>query len=343
MIKIAVDAMGGDNAPEAVVKASVKFVKDFADVKIFLFGDESKIKKVLTGTTYNENQIEIIHTTEVITNDEKPMVAIKNKEDSSLIRALQMVKKKEADAIISAGSTGALHMGATTIIGRIKGVKRATLATIIPANKNKNYILVDAGANVDSKPEYIVQYAMLGSIYMEKMLNISSPKVGLASVGTEDSKGNEVSKEAFKLLSEEKLNFIGNIEARDIPFGIADVVVCDGFTGNIILKLTEGLGMMFMDELKTAFASKAIYKLGALLSMGGLRELKHSFDPRKAGGAPIIGLKGLAVKAHGNSDEYAFYQGLKQSYTFVKNDITGEIKKYLEKGTEDEGETATRD
>ncbi len=329
MVKIAVDAMGGDNAPVEIVKGAVRFVNEYKDAKVFLFGDESAISEVLKGLTYNKESIEIKHTTEVITNDDKPMIAIKQMKDSSLVRALEMVKHGEADGVISAGSTGALHVGATMIIGRIKGVKRPTLAAILPGRKGKFFLLADSGANVDSKAEYIAQFAVLGSIYMEKMMGIKSPRVGLVNVGTEEAKGDALTKEAYELLKLEKINFIGNIEAREIPDVNADVVVCDGFVGNVILKLSEGLGKMFGDELKDSLLSSFTGKLGAILSKGALKGFKDKFDPAKVGGAPIIGLKGLAVKAHGNSNSTAFYSGLKQCYDFVEKDITGAISSYF--------------
>ncbi len=335
MVKIAVDAMGGDNAPSEIVKGAVKFSNEYKEAKLYLFGDESAINDVLKGLTYNKEAIVVNHTTEVITNDDKPMVAIKQKKDSSLVRALDMVKRGEADGVISAGSTGALLTGATIIIGRIKGVKRPTLAAILPGRKGKFYLLADSGANVDSKAEYIAQFAVLGSIYMEKMMGIQSPKVGLVNVGTEEAKGDSLTKEAFELLKLEKINFIGNIEAREIPDANVDVVVCDGFVGNVILKLSEGLGKMIGDELKDSLMSSLSGKIGALLSKNALNRFKGKFDPAKVGGAPIIGLKGLAVKAHGNSNSTAFYSGLKQCYDFVEKDITGEIASYFKENTAD--------
>lgn len=329
MIKIAIDAMGGDNAPKAVVKGAVNFTNDNKDTKIFLCGDESSLKKELSDLNYDKEKIEIVHCSEVITNEEQPMVAIKQKKDSSLVRAITMVKKGEADCIISAGSTGSLLTASTIIIGRIRGVKRPTLAAIVPAGKGKNFILADSGANVDSKAEYISQFGVLGSIYIEKMLGVSSPRVGLLNVGTEDGKGDSLAKETFKLLKQEKINFIGNIEARDVPNGIADVVVCDGFVGNVMLKLYEGAGKMFGEELKDSLMKSTISKIGALISKKSLDEFKGKFDTRKAGGAPIIGLKGLSVKAHGNSDEVAFYYGLKQCRLFIEKDITNTITDYF--------------
>lgn len=336
MIKIAVDAMGGDNAPSEIVKGSIKFINEYKNASVVLFGDETAVNNVLKELQYDKTRVEIKHCTEVITNDEQPMVAIKHKKDSSLVQALKTVKDGEANAVISAGSTGALMLGSTTIIGRIKGVKRPTLAAILPASKGKYFLLADSGANVDSRPEYISQYAVLGSIYVEKMLGIKSPKVGLVNVGTEDSKGDSLTKEAFGLLKNEKINFIGNIEARDIPFGIADVAVCDGFVGNVMLKFYEGVGKMFGDELKDSLMKSTSGKIGAAFAKKSLYEFKDKFDPKEVGGAPIIGLKGLAVKAHGNSDEYAFYAGLRQCYDFIERDITTEISNYFAKGDDDD-------
>ncbi len=336
MIKIAVDAMGGDNAPVEIVKGAVKFTNENKNAKIYLFGDENAVNDVLKTITYDRERIEVIRTSEIISNDDKPMEAIKNKKDSSLVQALQMVKRGEASGVISAGSTGALLTGATIIIGRTKGVKRPTLATIIPAGNGQKFLLADAGANVDSKPEYIAQFAVLGSIYMEMMLGIKSPRVGLANVGTEDAKGDTLTKETFELLKNEKINFIGNIEARDIPFGVTDVVACDGFVGNVILKLYEGLGKMFGDELKESLKSRTSGKVGAIIANKSLVDFKAKFDHREYGGAPIIGLKGLAVKAHGNSDEQAFYAGLKQCYDFIEKDITKVIADYFVKEEDNE-------
>ncbi len=329
MIKIAVDAMGGDNAPVEIVKGTVKFINEYKDTKVILLGDENAINEVLKGESYNKESIEVVHTTEVISNDDKPMIAIKQKKDSSLVRAMDMVKRGEADGVISAGSTGAFYLGATIIIGKIKGVKRPTLAAILPGRKGKFFLLADSGASVDSKPEYIAQFAVLGSIYMEKMMGVNSPKVGLVNVGTEEAKGDTLTKEAFELLKLEKINFVGNIEAREIPDAKVDVVVCDGFVGNVILKLSEGLGKMFGDELKDSLLSSLRGKIGGLLSKSALKSFKDKFDPAKVGGAPIIGLKGLAVKAHGNSNALAFYSGLKQCHDFVEKDITGAITSYF--------------
>lgn len=329
MIKIAVDAMGGDNAPKSMIIGSVNFINDHKDTKILLCGDESSIKYELSKLEYKKEQIEIIHCTEIITNEEQPMLAIKQKKDSSLVRATTMVKEGEANCVISAGSTGALLTASTIIIGRIRGVKRPTLAAIVPGAKGKSFLLADSGANVDSKPEYVSQFAVLGSIYMEKMFGLTSPKVGLLNVGTEDGKGDTLTKQTFALLKDEKINFIGNIEAREMPNVVADVVVCDGFVGNVALKLYEGAGKMFGEELKASLLKTTIGKIGALLSKKSLDDFKNKFDAKKAGGAPIIGLKGLSVKAHGNSDEIAFYYGLKQCHLFIEKDITTSIANYF--------------
>ncbi len=336
MIKIAVDAMGGDNAPLEIVKGSVKFVNEYKNAKVYLFGDETAVKNVLNTLTYSKEQIEVIHTTEIIENEEKPTIAIKEKKDSSLVQAIQMVKSGEASGVISAGSTGALLTGATVMLGRIQGVKRPTLVTMIPAAKGKRFLLADSGANVDSKPEYIAQFAVLASIYAEKMLGIKKPTVGLVNVGTEEEKGDTFTKEAFYVLKQEDINFVGNIEAREIPFGAVDVVVCDGFVGNVILKLYEGLGKMLKVELESSFRSKLTSKIGYLLAKSSLGGLQNTLNPKDVGGAPFIGLKGLAVKAHGNSKEHDFYSGLRQCYDFIEKDITKEFEKYFAKGDKNE-------
>ncbi len=332
MIKIAVDAMGGDNAPVEIVKGSVKFVNENKNAKLFLFGDETAVNNVLGTLNYNKEQIEVIHTTEVIENEEKPTIAIKEKKDSSLVQAIRKVKSGEASGVISAGSTGALLTGATVMLGRIKGVKRPTLVTMIPSLGGKRFLLADSGANVDSKPEYVAQFAVLASIYAEKMLGIKNPKVGLVNVGVEEEKGDTFSKEAFVLLKEEKINFVGNVEAREIPFGEVDVVVCDGFVGNVMLKLYEGLGKMFKVELENTFRSRLSSKIGYLFARKSFKGLQNTLNPKDVGGAPLIGLKGLAVKAHGNSKEQAFYAGLKECYDFIEKDITKEFEKYFAKG-----------
>ncbi len=336
MIKIAVDAMGGDNAPVEIVKGSVKFVNENSNAKLFLFGDETAVKKVLGTLSYNKDQIEVIHTTEIIENEEKPTVAIKEKKDSSLVQAIRMVKSGEASGVISAGSTGALLTGSTVMLGRIKGVKRPTLVTMIPGAGGKRFLLADSGANVDSKPEYVAQFAVLASIYAEKMLGVKNPKVGLVNVGAEEEKGDTFSKEAFVMLKEEKINFVGNVEAREIPFCEVDVVVCDGFVGNVILKLYEGLGKMFKRELENSFKSRLSGKIGYLVARKSLKGLKDTLNPKDVGGAPLIGLKGLSVKAHGNSKEDDFYAGLRQCYDFIEKDITKDFEKYFAKGEANE-------
>ncbi len=336
MIKIAVDAMGGDNAPLEIVKGSVKFVNEYKNAKLYLFGDETAVKNVLGTLNYNNEQIEVIHTTEIIENEEKPTIAIKEKKDSSLVQAIKMVKSGEASGVISAGSTGALLTGATVMLGRIKGVKRPTLVTMIPAAKGKKFLLADSGANVDSKPEYVAQFAVLASIYAEKMLGIKNPTVGLVNVGVEEEKGDTFTKEAFVALKQEKINFVGNVEAREIPLAAVDIVVCDGFVGNVVLKLYEGLGKMFKGELESSLRSRVSSKIGYLFARKSLNGLKDTLSTKDSGGAPLIGLKGLAVKAHGNSKEHAFYTGLKECYYFIEKDITKDFENYFAKGERNE-------
>ncbi len=328
MIKIALDAMGGDNAPMENVEGAVKFTNN-NDSKVILVGDEASIKNELSKYNFDKNKIEIIHTSQVVDNCEQPTVAIKEKKDSSMVVAINLVKEGRADAVVSAGNTGALLTGATMIIGRIKGIKRPCLGAMIPG-KTTYSLLVDAGANIDPKPEYLVQFAKMGSVYYSEMMDKKNPVVGLANIGVEDNKGNELTKTTFPLLKDAGLNFMGNVEVRDIMLNEADVIVSDAFTGNVILKVAEGTGKAFADVLKQNLMSKSVYKIGALLSKGALKGVKAHFDYEEVGGAPFLGLKGLVVKAHGSSNAYAFNGALNQAKKFVERDIAQKISDNIE-------------
>ncbi len=309
-MKIAVDVMGGDNAPKAIIEGCIEAVKEY-DIDIYLVGLKMDIDKNL-GPHINNTKIHIIEAREVITNDDAPVNAIRRKKDSSLVLGLQMVKDNNCDAFLSAGNTGAFLAGSLLRVGRIKGIDRPALAPILPSTKG-SYMLLDAGANVDCKPINIFQFALMGSIYMEKIAGIVSPKVGLLSNGSEEGKGNELTKQSFELLKESNLNFIGNIEARDIVNGICDVCVCDGFVGNIVLKNTEGLasGIMSMirEEINKSFASK----IGAVFMKNSFIGLKKRFDYKEYGGAPFLGINGIMVKAHGSSDKKAIKNAIRQA------------------------------
>jgi len=324
---IAVDAMGGDHAPHEIVKGCVE-TANLHDIKIILVGNENQIANELSQYSYEQSKISIIHASEVITMEDSPVTAIRKKKDSSMVVGLNLLKQKEADAFISAGSTGALLAGGTFLVGRIKGVERPALAPLIP-NKRGFSLLIDCGANMDSKPSYLAQFAQMGSIYMENIIGISSPKVGLVNVGAEKEKGNQLTKEAYSLLEALDLNFIGNIEARDIPYGKADVIVCDAFVGNIILKYTEGFGLSLFDIIKEELMRSTFSKIGALMSKSAFKRVKHRFDYNEYGGAPMLGLQGLVVKAHGSSNAKAIGSAIRQAIKFKQQKIVEQIEQKI--------------
>ena len=325
-IKIAVDAMGGDNAPFEIVKGAVEAVNEFGS-NIILVGIEDRINEELKKYTYDKEKIEVCHASEIISTEEVPTTAIRNKKDSSMVVGLNLVKKGEASAFISAGSTGALLTGATVIIGRIKGIERPALGTCLPTLKGFVFLL-DSGANVDCKPSYIVQFAKMASVYVENVMGIKNPKVGLVNIGVEEEKGNALSKEAHELLKETDINFVGNVEAREIPLGAADVVVCDGFVGNVILKFAEGLSKAILKIIKNEITA-GVYKFAALALSKPFKNIKTRFDSEEVGGAPFLGLKALVVKAHGSSKAKGIKNAIKQCTIFVENDIVLKIEEKL--------------
>lgn len=318
-IKIAVDAMGGDNAPLEIIKGAIDAL-EILPIKLLLVGQTDKIEIELKKYTYDKTRVEIIQASEIIGNDETPTVAIKQKKDSSIVVGLNLVKNAEAKAFISAGCTGALLTGATVIVGRLKGVERPALATLIP-NKKGFSLLIDCGANVDSKPTYLAQFAKMGSIYAENILNIKSPRVGLVNIGEEREKGDTLAKEAYPLLEQAGVNFIGNVEAREIPLGKADVIVCDGFVGNVILKYTEGFAKALFGIMKAEIMQGTLSKLGALLIKPALKRMMKKMDYTEYGGAPLLGLKGLVVKTHGSADANAVKNTIKQCVNLVQADV----------------------
>lgn len=328
-MKIAVDAMGGDNAPFATVEGSIEAVKEY-DVDIILVGKKDVIEKELIKHNYTGSKIQVVNADEVITNDDKPVKAIKQKQNSSMVVAMNMVKNKEADAVISAGSTGALLTGGLFIVKRIKGIDRAALAPVYPTKRGIS-LLLDAGANTDCRPKYLQQFAVMGSIYCEKVLKKENPKVGLINIGEEQGKGNELTKEAYELLSNSELNFYGNLEARDIPEGHVDVMVADGFIGNIVLKLTEGLASTIFSMLKEEFMKSFVTKLGALILKPGLRKFKNRLDYSEYGGAPLLGVKGAVIKAHGSSNANAIKNAIRQAKIFVENNVIDKIEEDIKK------------
>ena len=327
---IAVDAMGGDKAPAAPVAGAVAALKDFGAIHIVIIGKKEDIERELSRHTYDKARISIINASDIISNEDAPATAIKSKPDSSLVVGLRLVKAGEAQAFVSAGNTGALLAGATLIVGRIKGIERPALATIIPS-ANKPFMLLDSGANVDCKPSYLFQFAKMGSIYMEAVRGVPSPRVGLLNIGEEREKGNALTKEAHELLEAEAakglgINFVGNVEARSLPEGAVDVVVCDGFAGNVVLKLTEGLSSALLGMVKKELLSTTLSKMGALLSKGAFARLRMRFNSDDIGGAPFLGLRALVVKAHGSSNDRAIAAAIRQCVSFIENDIVAKIE-----------------
>lgn len=328
-VKVAVDAMGGDNAPAEIVKGAVDAVNENSRVKVFLTGKEAEIKSELDKYTYNSEQIEVVHATEVIEMAEPPVLAIRRKKDSSLVKAMYLVKDKTCDAFVSAGSTGATLVGGQVIVGRIKGVERPPLAPLIPTEKGCA-LLVDCGANVDARPSHLVQFAKMGSVYMEHVVGVKNPKVAIVNIGAEEEKGNALVKETFPLLKNcPDINFIGSIEARDIPAGYADVMVCEAFVGNVILKLYEGVGKTLIKKVKIGMMSSLRSKIGALLVKPALKETLKAFDLEQYGGAPMLGLNGLVVKTHGSSKAVEIKNSILQCITFTEQDINQKIKEKI--------------
>ncbi len=324
-VRVAVDAMGGDNAPGEIVKGAVEAVNERSEIKVILVGKEEKIKAELSKYTYKQEKIEIVNAQEVIETAEPPVMAIRKKKDSSIVVAMNLVKKGEADAFVSAGSSGAILVGGQLLVGRIKGVERPPLAPLIPTTKGVS-LLIDCGANVDARSSHLVQFAKMGSIYMENVVGIKNPKVAIVNIGAEEEKGNMLVKEAFPLLKNcPDINFIGSIEAREIPHGQADVIVCEAFVGNVILKLYEGVGSAFMQKIKQGMMSTLRSKMGALLVKPALKETLKSFDASQYGGAPLLGLNGLVVKTHGSSKANEVRNSIIQCIAFKEQKINEKI------------------
>lgn len=329
MVKIAVDAMGGDNAPGEIVAGAVMAAQSREDIQIFLIGKEEVVSEELKKHTYKKEQIEVVNATEVIETEEPPVNAIRTKKDSSIVVGMNMVRRGEADAFCSAGSSGAILVGGQVIVGRIKGVERPPLAPLIPTEKGVS-LLIDCGANVDARPSHLVQFAKMGSIYMEHVVGIKNPRVAIVNIGAEEEKGNALVKETFPLLKECKdINFIGSIEAREIPHGGADVIVSEAFVGNVILKLYEGVGATLISMVKQGMMTSLRSKIGALLVKPALKTTLKAFDASQYGGAPLLGLKGLVVKTHGNSKCIEVCNSILQCVTFKEQAINEKIKESL--------------
>lgn len=329
MVNVAVDAMGGDNAPVETVKGAVEAINQDKRVKVYLLGQEAVIKEELQKYTYDASQLEIVHAQEVIETAEPPVMAIRKKKDSSIVKGMKLVKEGTCDAFVSAGSSGAVLVGGQVIVGRIKGVERPPLAPLIPTEKGAS-ILIDCGANVDARPSHLVQFAKMGSIYMENVVGVRNPRVAIVNVGAEEEKGNALVKETFPLLKECKdINFIGSIEARDIPSGYADVIVCEAFAGNIVLKLYEGVAATLLKQVKAGLMTSLRSKIGALLIKPALKQTMKTFSLEEYGGAPLLGLNGLVVKTHGSSKAVEIKNSILQCIAFKEQKINEKIKEKI--------------
>ena len=325
LVRVAVDAMGGDNAPFVTVKGSVDAVKENSNLKVFLVGQEEAVNAELSKYDYPKDKIEVVNATEVIEMAEPPVMAIRKKKDSSIVKAMYMVSHGEADAYVSAGSTGATLVGGQVIVGRLKGVERAPLAPLIPTEKGTS-LLIDCGANVDARSSHLVQFAKMGTVYMENILGIKNPTVGIVNIGAEEEKGNALVKETFPLLKNcPDINFIGSVEARDIPAGGADIIVCEAFTGNVILKMYEGVAKSMMHIIKGSLMGSLKTKIGALLIKDDLKKSLANYSLDQYGGAPMLGLKGLVVKTHGSANEIEVKNSILQCVTFTEQKISEKI------------------
>lgn len=328
-VKVAVDAMGGDNAPYEIVKGGIEAVNENSHVKVFFTGPEELINSELAKYTYHKEQVEVVNATEVIGMAEPPVMAIRKKKDSSLVKALNLVKEGTCDAYVSAGSTGATLVGGQVIVGRLKGVERPPLAPLIPTATGCA-LLIDCGANVDARPSHLVQFAKMGFVYMESVMGIKNPRVAIVNIGAEEEKGNALVKETFPLLKNcPDIHFIGSVEARDIPAGAADVVVCEAFVGNVILKMYEGVGGILIKKVKEGMMTSLRSKIGALLVKPALKQTLKAFDLEQYGGAPMLGLKGLVVKTHGSSKAVEIKNSVLQCITFTEQNINQKIQEKI--------------
>ena len=327
-MKIAIDVMGGDHAPKQPVLGAMKAVREFPDIEMILVGNEKEINEHLI----RNERISVIHTEEKILGTDEPVRAVRRKKNASLVLAAQLVKDGEADACISAGNTGALMAAGLFVVGRIEGIDRPALAPTLPTIDGGGFVLLDVGANSDAKPEHLVQYAVMGSIYAQKVRGIANPRVALLNIGSEEKKGNELTKQAYGLLKEAKINFTGNVEARDLLNGAADVVVTDGFTGNMVLKTIEGTAMSVFSMLKVGLMSNTKSKLAAAMLKPQFKAIKNQMDYSEYGGAGLFGLKAPVIKAHGSSDDHAIYNAIRQTREMVNHQVIQNIVSLMETG-----------
>lgn len=327
-MKIAIDAMGGDYAPEEIVKGTLRAVNAYPQVELILVGKYELIKPFLSYTEKPHN-LTFLEASEIITMDEHPANAIRKKKDSSIVVATRLVKEGKADAVVSAGSTGAQMAAALLGLGRVKGIERPAIATVLPTLAGGKLVL-DVGANPDAKPSHLLQYAMMGSVYAEKILGIDNPRVGLLNIGSEESKGNELTQGTYPLLKEAPVNFIGNVEGREVPYGKVDVVVCEGFVGNVLLKTAEGLAAALFELIKEKITSSTMRKLGALAIKPGLKEIAQTMDYAEYGGAPLLGVNGISIICHGSSKEKAIFNAIRVAQDCVKTRLTELISRKMQ-------------
>lgn len=328
-MRVVVDGMGGDNAPKEIVKGTIAAVKEY-NIEAIIVGNKLKIENELKENKYFKDDITVLNSQEVIENNEDPAIAIRKKRNASMVIAMNVLKEGKADGFISAGNTGAILAGGLFIVKRIRGIKRASIASMYPTSKGIS-LLTDAGANVDSKPEFLNQFATMASIYMDNVLHRKRAKVGLLNIGTEEQKGNKQAIETYKILKDnERINFIGNIEARDVPKGVADIILTDGFIGNIVLKLTEGVAESLVYQVKDNISEGSLSgKIGASLMKKDLKKFINSLDYREYGGAPLLGVKKPMIIAHGSSDAYAIKNAIRQCIDFTKEDVISIIEENI--------------
>ncbi|WP_019533691.1 phosphate acyltransferase PlsX [Paenibacillus ginsengihumi] len=333
-MRIAIDAMGGDGAPEAPVQGAVAAAEEWSDATIILVGDAARIEPLLERKPPN---LQVRHASETIEAEDEPVKAVRRKKDSSMVVCGRMVKEREADAFISAGNTGALMTTGLLVVGRIRGIERPALAPMLPTSDGEGVLALDLGANMDATPEQLLQYAIMGSIYRRKVHGLAEPRVGLLNVGTEAMKGNELTKAAYPLLEAAPIRFVGNVESRDVLQKPCDVLVCDGFAGNIMLKSFEGAAQMIFSALKAEFMRSWATKLAAAVLKKGLTDFKRKMDYNEHGAAPLLGIDGLVLKSHGSSDAVAFKNAVRQARIAVQNDLVRSISAEISKGSELDG------
>lgn len=328
-MRILLDGMGGDNAPAEIVKGAVEALAE-SDLEITIIGKEDEIYAQLEKYEYDSQRLSVVNATQIIENDDSPVKAVRRKQDSSMVKGLNMLKEGKGDVMVSAGNTGAYMAGALLILGRIPGIERPAIASIYPIVGGETCLIVDAGANSECRPRNLLEFGIMGSLYMEKVMSRRRARVGLVNLGVEENKGTALTKEAFVLLKDSSLNFVGNVEAREVPKGAADVIVCDGFTGNVILKLSEGFAMNLLKNIKKKLTEGATTRVGALLVRNKLRELTKDFNYEEEGGAPILGVNGHVIKMHGSSGSYAVKNAILKSAVFAQQNVVEQITSAME-------------